>query len=150
MNATTRTLLESLPKPISQALPVFTIRRQKLRNDFEDAVEKAGLKRPCACLQGDPDAEPDRSCSTCGGTGIDKFKFHDLRHQAATDLIARGATLNDVRDFSRHRTLAMTLRYAHLLDDRRANTAALLDQPAPESPGAADEPQADRGGRESR
>src|SRR5439155_26106865 len=102
-----------------------------------------------ACLQ-DNDGSPSRSCSACSGKGIDRFKFHDLRHQAATDLLARGATLNDVRDFLRHKTLAMTLRYAHLLDDRRANTAALLAQPAPESPGAADEPQVDRGGRESR
>jgi len=61
-----------------------------------------------------------------------------------------GATLNDVRDFLRRKTLAMTLRYAHLLDDRRANTAALLDQPLPEPKGAADEPQTDQGGRESR
>ncbi len=56
--------------------------------------------------------------------------MHDLRHQAETELIARSATLNDVRDFLRHKTLAITLRYSHLLDDRRANTPALLDQPA--------------------
>ena len=55
----------------------------------------------------------------------------------------------DVRDFLRHKTLAMTLRYNHLLDDRRANTAALLDQPAPGAAGAAEEPQARGGNRES-
>ncbi len=146
MNATTRALLESLPRPINPSLPVFTVDRQKIRYRFDLAVDQAGLKRPCACLQAN-EGKPDRTCSTCGGKGVDKFKFHDLRHQAATDLIARGATLNDVRDFLRHKTLAMTLRYAHLLDDRRANTAALLDQPLP---GAASEQQAAPGDRESR
>jgi integrase len=145
MNATTRTLLESLPRPINPSLPVFTVDRQKARYRFDLAVAKAGLKVPCACLQ-DNDGTPSRSCSACSGKGIDRFKFHDLRHQAATELIARGATLNDVRDFLRHKTLAMTLRYSHLLDDRRANTAALLDLPAP---GAAEEPQARGGDRES-
>jgi len=57
-------------------------------------------------------------------------------------LLDRGATLNDVRDFLRHKTMAMTLRYGHLLKDRRASTAALLDQPAP---GAEDEPKAGSG-----
>lgn len=42
----------------------------------------------------------------------------------------------------RHKTLAMTLRYSHLLDDRQANTATLLDQPVPGSPEAEREPNA--------
>ncbi|HYS04942.1 MAG TPA: site-specific integrase [Candidatus Dormibacteraeota bacterium] len=149
MNATTRSLLEGLPRPINPSLPVFSVDRQKLRYRFDLAVEAAGLKRPCACLAAN-EGKPDRSCSTCGGKGVDKFKFHDLRHQAATELLDRGATLNDVRDFLRHKTLAMTLRYGHLLKGRRASTAALLDQPAPEGEGAATEPQSDRGDRESR
>jgi len=150
MNATARALLESLPRPINSSLPVFTVGRAKLRCGFDLAVDQAGLKRACACLQGDSDSDPDDACSTCGATGVDKFKFHDLRHQAATELIARGATLNDVRDFLRHKTLAMTLRYAHLLDDRRADTAALLDLPAPGGQEAAGEPRADGRDRESR
>jgi len=120
------------------------------RYRFDLAVEKAGLKRPRACRRGDTARAPDDACSTCGGSGVDKLKFHDLRHQAATDLIARDATFDDVRDFLRHKTLAMTLRYRHLLDDRRANTAVLLDPPAPEGQEAAGEPKAGGGDRESR
>jgi len=75
--------------------------------------------------------------------GFDRlYPFHSLGHQAATELLDRGATLNDVRDFLRHKTMSMTLRYGHLLKGRRASTAALLDQPAP---GAEDEPKAGSG-----
>jgi len=38
------------------------------------------------------------------------------------------AGLNDVRDFLRHKSMAMTLRYAHLVENRRKDTARLLDQ----------------------
>jgi integrase len=67
MNATTRTLLESLPRPINPSLPVFTVNREKLRYHFDLAVEKAGLKRPCACLQANG-GKPTRTCSSCSGT----------------------------------------------------------------------------------
>ena len=34
----------------------------------------------------------------------------------------------DVRDFLRHKSIAMTLRYAHLVENRRKDTARNLDQ----------------------
>jgi integrase len=59
---------------------------------------------------------------------VERFNFHDLRHQAATDLLTLGAGLNDVRDFLRHKSMTMTLRYAHLIRERRKATAGLLDR----------------------
>ncbi len=44
------------------------------------------------------------------------FKFHDLRHTAASYLAMSGATLNDIAEVLGHKTLAMVKRYAHLTE----------------------------------
>lgn len=47
---------------------------------------------------------------------IADFRFHDLRHSAASYLAMNGATLAEIAEILGHRTLAMVKRYAHLTD----------------------------------
>ena len=42
------------------------------------------------------------------------FRFHDLRHSAASYLAMNGATLAEIAEVLGHKTLAMVKRYAHL------------------------------------
>ncbi len=46
--------------------------------------------------------------------GIENFKFHDLRHTAASYLAMNGASLAEIADILGHKTLQMVKRYAHL------------------------------------
>jgi len=46
--------------------------------------------------------------------GIKDFRFHDLRHDFASQLLASGASLAQLSEVMGHKTLQMIKRYAHL------------------------------------
>jgi integrase len=48
--------------------------------------------------------------------GMPKFRFHDLRHAAASYLAMSGASLRELADILGHKTLAMVKRYSHLTE----------------------------------
>ena len=58
---------------------------------------------------------------------LDGFHFHDLRHTSASWMVQAGVPLNTVRVVLGHKSLAMTLRYAHLAPDHQADAMAALD-----------------------
>jgi integrase len=47
---------------------------------------------------------------------LKNFRWHDLRHEAASQLAMSGASLFEISEVLGHRTLAMVKRYAHLTD----------------------------------
>ena len=59
--------------------------------------------------------------------GIDDFKFHDLRHTFASQLIMKGGSLKDVQEILGHKTMTMTLRYAHLSQEHKKKAVNLLN-----------------------
>ena len=52
--------------------------------------------------------------NACRRAGIEGFRFHDLRHTAASHLAMAGVPLRTVGEILGHKTAAMTERYAHL------------------------------------
>jgi integrase len=69
-----------------------------IRDAFEGAVERAGIK---------------------------DFRFHDLRHTAASYLAMSGASLAEIAEVLGHKTLAMVKRYAHLSE---AHTRGVVER----------------------
>lgn len=58
-------------------------------------------------------------------SNLEDFRFHDLRHTAASYLAMNGASLIEIAHILGHKTLQMTKRYSHLTDQ---HTAGILEK----------------------
>ena len=63
----------------------------------------------------------------CDAAGLGHWTPHELRHSAASLLLASGVPLVQVADFLGHSSATVTASvYAHVLDDARTSTAAAM------------------------
>lgn len=59
---------------------------------------------------------------------LEDFRFHDLRHSAASYLAMNGATLAEIAEILGHKTLQMVKRYAHLSDQHTAKVVERMNK----------------------
>lgn len=59
---------------------------------------------------------------------LEDFRFHDLRHSAASYLAMNGASLAEIAEVLGHKTLQMVKRYAHLSDQHVAGVVERMNK----------------------
>lgn len=70
--------------------------------------------------------------SACRKVGIKNFHFHDMRHTFASQLVMAGVDITTVKELMGHKTLSMTLRYAHLAPSHKVEAVDRLYLTPPE------------------
>ena len=58
---------------------------------------------------------------------IENFRFHDLRHSAASYLAMNGATLTEIAEILGHKTMQMVRRYSHLSESHITNVVSSMN-----------------------
>jgi integrase len=58
--------------------------------------------------------------------GIEDFRFHDLRHTAASLFASGGCDIMSLKNLLGHKSLAMTQRYSHLMPDAHNRTRRII------------------------
>ena len=66
--------------------------------------------------------------AACRRAGLVDFHFHDLRHTFASWLVMAGVPLPTVSDLMGHKSITMTMRYAHLSPTHRLEAIQSLDK----------------------
>jgi hypothetical protein len=59
-------------------------------------------------------------------SGVADFRFHDLRHTAASRMVMEGVDLYTVKEILGHKTLTMTQRYSHLSPEHQRQAVERL------------------------
>ena len=59
---------------------------------------------------------------------IEDFRFHDLRHSAASYLAMNGASIAEIAEVLGHKTLQMVKRYSHLSEVHTAGVVARMNE----------------------
>ena len=64
----------------------------------------------------------------CSAAEITDFRFHDLRHTFASNLVMAGVDLVTVKELMGHVGIAMTVRYSHLVPEHKAQAVTKLSE----------------------
>jgi integrase/recombinase XerD len=111
-----------LPPDVGAAIAAY------LRHGRPPRGEREVFLRVCAPLRGlSPDGVGEVVRTASERAGLGSFGSHRLRHTAATQMLQAGASLPEVAQVLRHRTVATTAIYAKV--DHRALRALALPWP---------------------
>ena len=105
INETLRNTFKALPRRLDIPYVFYDQKTGKPYNDIGTAFNRA-----------------------CKKAEINDFHFHDLRHTFASHLVMAGVDITTVKELLGHKTLTMTLRYAHLAPSHKVKAIDILDE----------------------
>ena len=100
-------------------LPAVLVELDKFKP--KDAAKSTALVFRSRLRPSQPYASAQVFNEALTAAGIKNFRFHDLRHTAASYMAQSGASLLEIADTLGHRQLRMVQRYAHLNTSSRRN-----------------------------
>lgn len=100
MSQTLYSTLKGMSKVVDITNRVFPTSVRSLRVAFDNALVKSDIK---------------------------DFHFHDCRHSFATRLVQNGGDLYRVKELLGHKTINMTMRYAHHYPESLRESVEVLD-----------------------
>ena len=74
--------------------------------------------------------------TACKRAGLRRVGWHVLRHSFASQMVMRGASMKAVQELLGHRSMVMTMRYAHLSPNVKRDAVNLLEGPKATSHGS--------------
>jgi len=66
--------------------------------------------------------------TACNKIGIEKFRFHDIRHTAATFMVQAGVDLVTIKEILGHSTVQMTMVYCHSSQESKRKAVQKLEE----------------------
>ena len=139
-------LLKSSPSRASKHIPIENV-DNGYRREYLDGTDRARCGQRAAMQMATitcPGTDRERTASghqevldeDSQAGGIERFRLHDLRHNHASVLASRGASLHEIGRQLGHTQMQTTMRYADLIRERQREVAALFTLPLPAIAGA--------------
>ncbi len=112
----------------ARAVPIVGLAHDILSQIAQERTGKDTLVFPAPPVSGQPERPLDIQSAWMRAlrvAEIEDFRFHDLRHSAASYLAMNGASLAEIADVLGHKTVQMAKRYSHLTD---AHTTGIVEK----------------------
>ena len=109
-----------------RSLPLVSTAKELMKEHFKNRNENSDLVFPAKSLKDPIDIRTPFE-TALKKAKIEDFKWHDLRHSAASYLAMNGASLAEIAAVLGHKTLSMVKRYSHLSDSHTAGVVEKMN-----------------------
>lgn len=111
-----------------RVLPLTTHALRLMEERYSAATSKSELVFPSPFDPSRPWYSRSAWQAALDRANIQDFRFHDLRHSAASYLAMNGASLAEIAEVLGHKTLSMVKRYAHLSEAHTAKVVQRMNE----------------------